>query len=670
MIYHATRALQLLQLGSGYDQATFREGQEGVIQMVVELQQRILLVMKTGWGKSFVYFIATKLLREQNAGPAILISPLLALMRNQVEAATRMGLRAVTINSTNETEWLDIAGQISRNEVDILLISPERLSNSAFIDTVLAPIAATISLLVVDEAHCISDWGHDFRPHYRLLERIIQNLPPNLRILATTATANRRVVNDISAVLGHEAIILRGNLNRPSLTLQSIRLSSQAERMAWLAEQLACLQGSGIIYTLTVRDALQVTGWLQSKGINAHAYTGQTGDQRPALEQALLTNDIKALVATMALGMGFDKPDLAFVIHYQTPGSVVAYYQQVGRAGRSLHAAYGISLSGDEETNITNWFIKSAFPTMDEVNTVMGALAQAPHGLSIQELMGQLNLSYARIENTTKLLGLELPAPIVKQGAKWLLTAAPLRDAFWQRADRLTTLRKAEQEQMQAYVRLPFGAHMPFLLSALDDDPAHATPPTLPPLPIQVNPVTVQEAIAFLRRTNLPIEPRKQWPKSVGLPGYGLRGNIAAALQAQSGQALCVWGDAGWGALVKTGRYQDQTFSDDLVTACAAMFAAWRPQPMPTWVTAIPSLRHPDLVPDFARRLALALGLPFHPVLIKTAHRQEQKNMANSTQQALNLDDSMQIGGPLPMAGPVLLVDDIVHSRWTMTVAA
>ena len=273
------------------------------------------------------------------------------------------------------------------DEIDILLISPERLANERFRTQVLAGIAATISLLVIDEAHCISDWGHDFRPHYRLLERIVRTLPENLRLLATTATANNRVMEDLVAVLGPNLSVSRGSLSRKSLSLQTIRLPSQAERLAWLAEQLARLEGHGIIYTLTVRDAYQVADWLRSRGFNVEAYTGETGDRREGLEQALLQNRVKALVATTALGMGYDKPDLAFVIHYQMPGSVVAYYQQVGRAGRALDAAYGVLLSGDEEEEIQDWFITSAFPTREEVAEVLGALEAEPDGLSVPELL-------------------------------------------------------------------------------------------------------------------------------------------------------------------------------------------------------------------------------------------------------------------------------------------
>ena len=293
----------------------------------------LLVVQKTGWGKSNVYFIATKLLREQGAGPALLISPLLSLMRNQIDAARRMGVRAETINSSNRQDWKEIIGKVHRDEVDILLISPERLANPEFLEQVLGVVAQHIVLLVVDEAHCISDWGHDFRPDYRRIERLVRLFPANLRLLATTATANRRVMNDLRAILGPSLHVLRGDLNRPSLTLQTMKMPNQTQRMAWLADHLPRMRGSGIIYTLTVGDAERLTAWLKRRKLDVEVYHSQMeNEERERLENLLLENRVKALVATVALGMGYDKPDLGFVIHYQAPGSVVSYYQQVGRA--------------------------------------------------------------------------------------------------------------------------------------------------------------------------------------------------------------------------------------------------------------------------------------------------------------------------------------------------
>ncbi len=669
MRYEAERALELLRKGSGNSGARFRDGQEDAIRYIITGRSRLLVVQKTGWGKSFVYFIATKLLRESGSGPALLISPLLALMRNQIAAAERMGVRAATINSDNTDEWVEVEEKLVRGEIDILLISPERLANERFRTQVLSRIAERVAMLVVDEAHCISDWGHDFRPHYRLLERIVKSLPPNVRLLATTATANDRVMDDLRSVLGPNLDVLRGNLNRSSLTLQTIRLPSQAERLAWLAKQLAALKGSGIIYALTVRDANQVAAWLTSRGFHVEAYTGETGDRREMLEQALLNNEVKALVATTALGMGYDKPDLAFVIHYQMPGSVVAYYQQVGRAGRALDAAYGVLLSGLEESDIADWFIRSAFPTRQEVANVLEALEENENGLSVPEMLGRVNLSKGRVEKALALLSLEAPAPIAKQGTKWQLTAAKLSDEFWKRAERLTALRREEHRQMQQYVGLPFGEHMGFLIRALDGDPGDVEPPALPPLPTDVEDPLVREAIEFLRRTSLPIEPKKKWPVG-GMSQYGVKGLIPHAQQSQPGRALCVWGDAGWGGMVRRGKYHDRKFSDELVGACVNMIREWDPQPRPTWVTCVPSLRHPALVPDFAATLAAVLGLPFRVVIARSDNRPEQKTMANRTQQARNVDGALALNGQSIPHEPVLLVDDMVDSGWTLTVAA
>jgi ATP-dependent DNA helicase RecQ len=598
--------------------------------------------------------------------PALLISPLLSLMRNQLEAAARMGVRADTINSDNHADWDGIESKLQADELDILVISPERLGNEGFRARVLAAIAGRVSLLVVDEAHCISDWGHDFRPHYRLIERFARGLPPNLRLLATTATANNRVLADLAAVLGPSLTVIRGDLNRPSLTLQTISMPGQAERLAWLSKTLTAMTGSGIVYTLTVRDAVQVAAWLKSRGLLVESYTGQS-ENRPELERALLDNRLKALVATTALGMGFDKPDLAFVIHFQSPSSVVGYYQQVGRAGRALESAYGVLLSGAEDDSIASFFIANAFPTREEVAEVLGALQADASGLSVPDITTKVNLSRDRIEKTVALLALESPAAIVRQGTKWQLTTAQLSNDFWNRAERLTTLRIAEKAQMQRYAQLSSG-HMEFLVRALDGDTSSIQRPSLPPLPTTVDPAEAQAAVEFLCRTNLPIAPRKQWPPG-GLPRYNLRGNIPANQQAQPGRALSVWGDAGWGDLVRSGKYHGGRFDDRLVAASAALVNVWQPAPAPGWVTCVPSLRHPNLVPDFAAKLAHALGLPFHAMLQKTDDRPAQKVMANSSKQALNLDDSLSVNGDVPTS-PVLLVDDMVDSRWTLTVSA
>ena len=664
------RALGLLRAGTGNPNATFREGQWEAIRHLVDGDGRLLVVQKTGWGKSFVYFIATKLLRETGLGPTLLVSPLLALMRNQIDAAARMGVDAETINSTNQDEWRRVADRVKADDLDVLLISPERLANAEFQASVLDPIASRVGMVVIDEAHCISDWGHDFRPQYRQVERLLRRLPTRSRLLATTATANDRVIADLRDVLGHALTITRGDLARPSLTLQAIGLPDRAERLAWLADHLDALPGSGIVYALTKADAYRIATWLRVKGHAVDAYTG--GDENPRridLEQALLENRVKALVATSALGMGFDKPDLGFVVHFQIPGSVVTYYQQVGRAGRALDDAYGILLHGRGDTDITTWFINAAFPARNDVEAILEALRGAPRGLSVSDLERAVNVRRGRITHALLLLGLETPSPIAKEGAKYLLSPAALPETFWDRVKRITDIREAEQAQMQAYAALPFGAHMRFLVDALDGDTADATPTRLPPLSGTVSEATVREAVAFLRRTHLPIEVRRQWPAGPS-PAWGLRGTIPTGLRAEEGRALSLWGDAGWGDAVRRGQYEANHFGNDLVEACAGMIRDWQPKPAPTWVTCVPSLRRPDLVPIFARRLAAVLGLPCIDALAKVEERPPQKEMQNSAQQVLNLDGAFAVIDGSVQPGPVILVDDMVDSRWTFTVGA
>lgn len=661
---HASRALELLRTGSGIADADFREGQLDAILDLVEGSRRLLVVQKTGWGKSFVYFIATKLLRENGGGPALLVSPLLALMRNQIAAAQRMGVRAETINSDNRNNWNRVQALVKQNQVDILLISPERLANAQFLQNVLSVVGNSVSMLVIDEAHCISDWGHDFRPHYRLIQRLSKNLPDGYRLLATTATANNRVMDDLRDVLGPNLKVIRGELGRPSLYLQTMCFEHMSERFAWLADYIPQLPGSGIVYCLTIRDAHRVCYWLSSQGIHAETYSGRS-ENRPELEQKLLDNEVKVLVATTALGMGYDKPDLAFVIHFQTPGSVVAYYQQVGRAGRALPAAYGILLSGEEEDDINNFFINSAFPSRPEVNQILAVLAQHDSGLSEPQLSAVLNIRSKRIEKALQLLSLESPAPVTKEKSKWVLTASDLRPGFWERAERLTRLRKEEWSQMQSYVELKEG-HMEFLISELDGNPEGYVRPNLSPIGEEVKPSTLQAAVDHLKRSSFPVEPRKKWEDRVQLDIYGVKGKIKEDERVDEGRVLSVWNDPGWGKFVSSGKAEGR-FSDDLVEALAAMILDWSPDPRPEWLTFIPSPRHPSLVPDFAKRLAARLGIPCAVCLRIAREYPPQKTMQNSAQQLRNLDGAFEVLSDAILPGPCYLLDDIVDSRWTFT---
>lgn len=667
--YDRERVLAMLRASTGNDDATFRPHQEEAIRSVLDERKRLLLVQRTGWGKSFVYFATARLLREQGFGPTLIVSPLLALMRNQVLAAQRMGVRAETVNSSNVDDWDGIFSAVSAGEIDALLISPERLTNVRFQTEILPTLAEDLGMLVVDEAHCVSDWGHDFRPEYRLLDRLIRNLPPTVNLIATTATANRRVMLDLTDVLGPDLTTLGGELHRPSLKLQTIRLPLAADRMAWLADRMADLVGTGIIYALTIRDVRRVARWLQSCGFEVAAYDGaEDNDRRLELEQALLDNRLKALVSTSALGMGFDKGDLSFVIHYQAPASAVAYYQQVGRAGRSVTSAYGVLLSGEEDTDITSFFIDSAFPTVEECRRVLAALSASRNGLSLPQLLGELNLRGDRIEKVLKMLALESPAPVVKEGTKWMVTGASIPQTFWERAERLVEIRRREQVELQEYAALGSG-HMQRLVGLLDGDASGYEEPDLPDLPTTPSAEMVERANTFLRRVGVPVEPRRKWPDG-GLAGSQLRGLIADTDRAEEGRALCHWRDGGLADLVRAGKQDIGRFDERLVTASVESLGAWGPEPAPEWVTCVPSILHPELVPDFAQRLSEALGLPFHLTIEQVTDRPAQKSMANAIHQARNVDGKFALLIEDVPTGPVLLVDDIIDSRWTTTVIA
>jgi ATP-dependent DNA helicase RecQ len=644
----------------------------------------------TGWGKSVVYFLAAKILRDGGAGPTLLISPLLSLMRNQILAAEKLGIRATTIHSENLHEWHEVRKTLESNEADVLLISPERLANQQFLQELLPLMQGKIGMFVVDEAHCISDWGHDFRPDYRRIVRILRMLPPGVPVLCTTATANDRVVKDIETQIP-KLEILRGPLVRRSLKLFNIKLDDQAERMAWLAHFLPKLAGNGIIYTLTIQDARRVAAFLKEQGIVARAYHADLeGGERIGAERLLLDNDVKALVATVALGMGFDKPDLGFVIHFQRPGSVVAYYQQVGRAGRAVDSAFGVLLSGREDDEIQDYFIRTAFPPAKVLEDVVRELARSD-GMTVEELSGELNYSYTTLEKALKLL--EVDGAVEREGSKYLRTVNRWRSDI-PRMERVTQHRLDELAQIKEYVEHT-GCLMEFLSRALDDPTAapcgkcmNCTGKTQRNSPPQE---LVQAAVNFLRKDTLILEPRLKWPKPVldeiakAWPAAIERfdnGNPKAmmpkSLCAQEGRALCVYGDAGWGEAVAHGKYEVGSFSDTLVTASADLIQRkWKPTPSPEWVTAIPSQRHSELVREFAERLAAILGLPFLPVLRKRGQTPAQKEMQNSPMQVRNLLRAFDVvaaqnvpkGSKIP-SGPVLLVDDVVDSRWTLTWAA
>ena len=668
-------ALERLRALTADPEAEFRPGQLEAIRDVVADRARVLCVQRTGWGKSAVYFVATALLREADAGPTLIVSPLLALMRNQIAAAERLGLRAHTINSTNRDEWNGIRDRLAENSIDLLLISPERLNNPRFRDEMLPLFAASVGLLVIDEAHCISDWGHDFRPDYRRVRDMLALLPAGVAVLGTTATANDRVVADVTEQLaadsgsgspanGHPPLrTYRGPLARTSLRLEVVDLPRPAQRLAWLAENLGAngsIDGSGIVYTLTKRDADQVASFLNAQGVSALAYSGdQDTADRVAAEERLLANDVKAICATSALGMGYDKADLTFVVHYQAPGSVVAYYQQVGRAGRGVDHADVVLLRGVEDRRIQDFFIEQSFPSRERVTAVLEDLATAGDaGRSTQELLGVVNIGRGRLEAMLKILDVE--GALRRDGSRWVSAEASDWSYDGERYARVTALRREEQRAMEQ-----FGADgrclMRVLQEELDDpepqDCGRCAVCTAPRFDAPPDPALVELAGRHLRSAPIELEVKKMAPDASG----SMR-KIPEDVRVEPGWALARFGDGGWWPAVQRGLRGDG-FEDDVVAALAEAVRAGSGDV--AWVTSVPSVSLGDIVERLAAQVASELGVPAVPLLTRTQQRPPQVEMANAVQQAANVRGAFRVTGTPPPGAGVLL-DDRRGSGWTL----
>lgn len=659
----------LVQL-AGSD-ARLRDDQLTAVDALVTHAERVLLVQATGWGKSAVYWIATRLLRDQGAGPTLVVSPLLALMRNQVAAAARAGIRAATINSSNVDDWRAIEDEIEADLVDVLLISPERLNNGRFRKDVLPSLARSVGLLVIDEAHCISDWGHDFRPDYRRIADVLAGIGAEVPVLAATATANDRVVADVAAQIGDQTVTFRGSLDRPSLHLSVVRLDSAAERLAWLAAWTSQRTGPGLLYCLTVSEAERVAGFLAERGVSAVAYTGSTpAAEREAIEAALDAGEVSCVVATSALGMGYDNPNLAYVVHLGSPSSPIAYYQQVGRAGRGETAAQVVLLPTPTEVDIWAYFDSTAMPPRRSVDEVLEALARSGP-LTVVDLEGMVNLRRGRLEALLKVLDVE--GAVDRDGTAWVRTEQP-----WvydeERYRSLAAARRAEQDAMRAYQRTD-GCRLRFLREQLDDpgaeDCGRCDRCTGEAVTQEVDAEAVAAAQRQLRTAVVVLEPRKQWPRGLD----GRRGNIPTDLRAEEGRALAFGTDPGWAEdLAELFAGGDAPPTDELLRGVAAALKAWPWGRRPTWVTWVPSRTRPLLVAGLAARLAEIGKME----LVDAVHRVRpdappQARMDNSATQAANVLDAFTFGRsdgePLPL-GPGLVVDDTLRSGWTMTAVA
>ena len=671
----ATRdqAQEILEQLAGHG-ATLRDDQWTAIEALVVGRRQALVVQRTGWGKSAVYFIAAKLLRGAGHGPTVIVSPLLALMRNQVAAAERAGVHAATINSSNMADWDEIHGRVATGELDVLLVSPERLNNPDFRDNVLPALAGDAGLVVIDEAHCVSDWGHDFRPDYRRIRTLIAELGKGIPVLATTATANDRVVEDVASQLGvggRDTLVLRGGLDRESLRLSVVKAGGPAQRAAWIGAHLDSLPGSGIVYTLTVAQANDIAADLRSQGHAVAAYTGSTETaEREQLEADLLANRVKALIATSALGMGFDKPDLGFVVHLGAPSSPIAYYQQVGRAGRSTASAEVILLPGREDQDVWRYFASVAFPPELLVRNVIRELEpERPQSTPALEALVDLNRN--RLEMVLKVLDVDGAVRRVKGG--WISTGQP-----WsydeERYRKLDEARKREQQAMLDYL-VTDGCRMAFLRGQLDD-------PDLKDgeqcgrcdncagsgYSADVDQAITEATRARLMRPGVEITPRKQWPTGLAKLGVDLSGRIGDGPAA--GRVIGRLTDLGWGARLR--RILDEPdgeVSDDVVRAAVDVLANWDWAARPTAVMGLDSVTHPLLIRSLTARLA-ELGRLADLGTLQYTPQRRPVTAANSAYRVAALHDSWESPQLDAVDGPVLLVDDLTDSGWTLTMAA
>ena len=686
------RAEETLRALAGTD-AVLRPDQWRAIEELVAHRRRALVVQRTGWGKSAVYFVATALLRAAGAGPTVIVSPLLALMRNQVAAAERAGIRAETVNSTNLSDWDATFEAIAAGTVDVLLVSPERLNNPDFRDRVLPRLAATCGLLVVDEAHCISDWGHDFRPDYRRLRTLLGELPDGIPVLATTATANSRVTADVAEQLGSthavhgqhpDVLVLRGPLDRESLHLRVVQVGNRARQLAWLADHLAELPGSGIVYTLTVAAAADVADFLRSRGHRVASYSGQTEQgERLAAEDDLLANRVKALVATSALGMGYDKPDLGFVVHLGAPSSPISYYQQIGRAGRGVRRAEVVLLPGHDDQAVWDWQADQGFPPEGVARAALAGL-DPDEVTSTQMLETRVDLSRRRLETMLKVLDVDGAVRRVRGG--WLRL-----DSEWRydadRYARVAAVRDTEQQAMRDYIATD-RCRLAFLREQLDDTPAadcgrcdtcvaRGLGPDDGPLAgadlTAVSDGAVAAADDRLARPGVPVEPRRMWPTGMQPMGVPVSGKIRPGDGCAPGRAVARYTDLGFGPRVReVCTRPDGPAPESLLRAAVATLAAWDWEQRPAAVVAVGSGSRPELVDSIARHLSEIGRLPLLGTVPHTGP--SSTGRSNGAQRLRAVWGTYRLSEELAAAvagldgAPVLLVDDRTDTGWTAAV--
>ena len=625
----------------------FHRGQHTIIEQLVQ-GRRILAIQQTGWGKSLCYQMASLYYPYLT----IVFSPLKALMRDQCQRCNDVYdiPSAIVSSDFSEAENDATLRQAVEGEIKVLYIAPERLSNIVWQNYI---SQMRISMIVIDEAHCISTWGHDFRPDYRRIVRLLDAIPKSTAVLALTATANKRVEVDILQQMGVGVQVLRGSMLRSNLHLHVIHVKGDQEKLSYLAEILPYTLGTGIIYTATRPDTEIVAAFLQCQGLAAEYYhAGRDNDVRQEIEQKLMANHYKVVCSTNALGMGIDKRDIRFIIHYHIPGSPIQYYQEIGRAGRDGQVAQCVLLYDPEDLRIQEHFINQAKPASMQYATILSHLEANAGGLGQNEIMRITGFS----QTATRIILKDLQDQgFIERDAKKRYFAATDRPGQidFSGYDIIRQQKLRELSDIQRYA-LHQGCYMTYLTTYLGDSLGSACGACGQCQPTNFFTMQVSESVQ---------EATQRFLEDGYLPRIEKRGTTKTPAH-EAGWALSSHGTSRIGRLVRACKYENAgPFPLSLVARAVDVLRTRYPIAEINGVIGIPPTRSGTLVEDFARQVAAGVNREYLPVLVKVRETLEQKYLKNRLQKEDNVKGAFAVQSPELVAGrTILLIDDIYNS--------
>ncbi len=617
--------------------------------------ERILMIQRTGFGKSLCYqFPAT-----QFSGITVIFSLLIALMRDQVKALNNKGVSARYINSEQSAEENSSTIQDALNgKVKILYIAPERQENMEWIE---ATRKMNLSMVVIDEAHTISVWGHDFRPAFRRIINLVKLLPQSLPVLATTATATKRVQHDIEQQIGGKLTTIRGLLVRDNFKLYAIKVHSEDEKLVWLAQNLNRIEGTGLIYTGTRVGTEIYAKWLAANGINAINYNaGHDADTRKDIENGLMQNRYKCVVSTNALGMGIDKPDIRFIIHTQIPASPIHYYQEIGRAGRdgkptTIILFYNESKDEngiEEDYKLPKAFIDGARPSREKYLKAIEALKQEP--LTERGLMKATNLKQTQIRVIkADLIDQGIVREVVNGRNKILEYQFGAKELDTKAFEDLRNAKLKDLDAMVGYVNTS-KPRMQYLCEFLDDDfnvnYSNCDNTNLNKLTVAFTDDWRDRLINF-RESYFPV-----------LEVESRSSNIV------NGVAASYYGVSNVGSALHRSKYENGgDFPDFLLRLTLKAFRKTYSNTRFDWVLYVPPTHSGDLVKNFAVKFASVIKVPISHKLVKIRQTSEQKVFQNGWLKQDNVKDAFSYMSPEEIYGKrIILLDDIFDSGATM----